>query len=403
MSSQPVRQSEAGYALLFICMMAACVAIMLYMELPRVAFEAQRQKEQLLIDRGEQYERGIQLYFRKFQQYPASLDALDNTQNIRFLRHRYKDPMTGSDEWRLIHVGPGGAFIDSILNKGKTVAPAAPDKSALVAENPLVASGSTDANTPVNLATRRRPSDAPGGAAAAPLDPNAPPPNPSAGLNNPAAIAAGMAGQIPGQMPGSVPQAVPQSGIPAQQNPYAQTAMPGQPGAPPAAAANLINQLLTSPRPGGLNGNMGTPATPGMDPNAATAVSGAVAPGAAVGSAPGVPNTGTPIAGAVGTTISGGIAGVASKAEGEGIKRYNDRSKYSEWEFIYDLSKDLSRAGGGQTLPQPGQMPQNGINPQGSFNSSPQSSGFGSQPQSTPFGGQSQQPVPPPPAPPAQQ
>lgn len=36
----------------------------------------------------------------------------------------------------------------------------------------------------------------------------------------------------------------------------------------------------------------------------------------------------------------GGIAGVASKSEDPGIKTYNDRSKYNEWEFVYDPRKD---------------------------------------------------------------
>ncbi len=32
------------------------------MEIPRVAFETQRQKEQLLVERGEQYKRAIKLF-----------------------------------------------------------------------------------------------------------------------------------------------------------------------------------------------------------------------------------------------------------------------------------------------------------------------------------------------------
>ena len=106
---------ESGFAVLFIYAMAATVAIMLYMELPRVAFEAQRDKEQLLIDRGEQYSRAVTLYVRKFNRYPADFDALQNTQNLRFLRHKYIDPMTGKDDWRIIHVGPGGVFTDSLV------------------------------------------------------------------------------------------------------------------------------------------------------------------------------------------------------------------------------------------------------------------------------------------------
>jgi hypothetical protein len=53
---------------------------------------------------------------------------------------------------------------------------------------------------------------------------------------------------------------------------------------------------------------------------------------------------GNPAAGRQGMTIGGGIAGVASKSEDEGIKVYNERTKYNEWEFIYDPRKDNTSA-----------------------------------------------------------
>ncbi len=117
--------------------MAAIVSVMLYLELPRVAFEAQRGREELLIQRGEQYARAIKLYMRKFPgKYPASIEQLENTNNIRFLRRRYKDPMTGSDEWRIIHAGPGGILTDSLVQKppqtkkdGASSAPASEPRS----------------------------------------------------------------------------------------------------------------------------------------------------------------------------------------------------------------------------------------------------------------------------------
>src|ERR1035441_6851786 len=59
------RHNQRGFALLLVFLMAAVVAITLYMELPRVAMEAQRDKEQTLIDRGEQYKRAIQLFVKK--------------------------------------------------------------------------------------------------------------------------------------------------------------------------------------------------------------------------------------------------------------------------------------------------------------------------------------------------
>lgn len=443
MTSAPRRNPESGYALLFVYMLAACVAVMLYAQLPRVAFEAQRDKEQLLIDRGEQYERGIQLYFRKFHQYPPTLDALDKTQNIRFIRHRYVDPMTGKNDWRLIHVGAGGVLTDSVLNKGKSLAGSdkPPEKQTFVSEIGLVGTTNTaDPNQPVNLATRRRASDTPGGPGA----PGGPPA--TADPNNAAAVNAGTAGVVPPQqlqganggsivlpdgrvipavngvpggtgqmqqgqpgqpgqqqtanspygMPaqqqaGNSPYGMPAQqqtanspyGVPAQSNPYPQPSMPGQPGAPPTAAVNLINQLLTTPRAGGLNGMQGQGANPNSPYGGQQGVGQSVAsqPGTQLGAQPGVQpgamqggigqpgaspagtgtnNTGTPITGTTGQTIGAGIAGVATKAEGEGIKLYNERSAYKEWEFIYDLSKDTSTGGRAAQ----GQVPQqqNGIN-----------------------------------------
>jgi hypothetical protein len=46
------------------------------------------------------------------------------------------------------------------------------------------------------------------------------------------------------------------------------------------------------------------------------------------------------IPGASGLQIGGGIAGVASVFEGPSIKVYNERQKYQEWEFVYDMKKD---------------------------------------------------------------
>src|SRR5215472_7071423 len=88
------RQGERGFAMLLVFLMAAAVAISLYLEIPRVAMETQRAKEQLLIDRGEQYKRAIQLYVKAAKRYPADIKDLESFQNQRFLRHKYIDPMT---------------------------------------------------------------------------------------------------------------------------------------------------------------------------------------------------------------------------------------------------------------------------------------------------------------------
>ena len=110
------RKNEQGFALLLVFLMAAIVGITLYMEVPRVAMQSQRDKEQALIDRGEQYKRAIQLFVAKAKRYPGDIKELESFQNQRFLRQRYIDPMTGKDEWRLIHI-QGGVLTDSKVTK----------------------------------------------------------------------------------------------------------------------------------------------------------------------------------------------------------------------------------------------------------------------------------------------
>jgi hypothetical protein len=45
------------------------------------------------------------LYYKKFGRYPATIEQLENSNNIRYLRKRYVDPLTGKDDYRLIAVG----------------------------------------------------------------------------------------------------------------------------------------------------------------------------------------------------------------------------------------------------------------------------------------------------------
>ena len=84
------RENQRGFALMLVFLMASIVAIMLYMELPRAAMQAQRDKEEMLIDRGEQYKRAIQLFVNKARRYPAQIKDLENFNNQRFLRQRYE-------------------------------------------------------------------------------------------------------------------------------------------------------------------------------------------------------------------------------------------------------------------------------------------------------------------------
>jgi type II secretory pathway pseudopilin PulG len=97
--------AEQGYMLLAVVFLTLMVLIALSVAAPQIAKSIQRDREIELMHRGKQYQRAIQLYYRKFGAYPPTMDALEKANNIRFLRKRYKDPFTGKDEWHLIHFG----------------------------------------------------------------------------------------------------------------------------------------------------------------------------------------------------------------------------------------------------------------------------------------------------------
>jgi type II secretory pathway pseudopilin PulG len=106
-SPGPIRRnsSEQGFILLIAIFLLALLVISLSVAVPQISKEIQRDREVETMQRGKQYIRAIQLYYRKFGAYPPNIDALVKTDNIRFLRKRYLDPMTGKDDWKPIHWG----------------------------------------------------------------------------------------------------------------------------------------------------------------------------------------------------------------------------------------------------------------------------------------------------------
>jgi len=359
---RPDERRDAGFAMLFVFLLAGCIAISLYMELPRVVFEAQRSREQVLIDRGEQYQRAIQLYFRRFRVYPPNMEALESTNNIRFLRRRYKDPMTGEDEWRVIRGMPNGVFLDSLVHKPPSQS--AKDGETAVADAAGVASA---------LWQQRRPSDVT-------LPPE------------------------PGQQPADMANAeIPAEAVAGQQLDVTQEASPSAPDQQTGVQAGLAAVPV-------VGGALGIPVVPGMQPGMPSFPGGPPAPfgqptiqpqgvpGAPIapGSLPGQPTgAGNPaldmirnmlmrpnpqglraiqVAASQQSTGPAGIAGVASKLEAEGIMVYNDRSKYNEWEFLYDPRLDVASMAQGQVPPnQQGQ----GGSQSGGFGRGGNQGGFG--------------------------
>lgn len=100
---------------MIILVMMAVVMLALLAVAPSLATQIKRDREEELIHRGRQYAMAIKRYYKKFGRYPTSLEELENSNRMRFLRRRFKDPMTESGEWRLIRFGevkttPTGLF-----------------------------------------------------------------------------------------------------------------------------------------------------------------------------------------------------------------------------------------------------------------------------------------------------
>jgi hypothetical protein len=89
--------------ILLACFLIALIAISMTAVLPDIVGQIRHDKEVEMIHRGVQYTRAIKKYNTKTGGYPLSIDQLLETNHIRFLRQRYKDPITGKD-FRLLRM-----------------------------------------------------------------------------------------------------------------------------------------------------------------------------------------------------------------------------------------------------------------------------------------------------------
>ena len=96
------KPSESGYVLMSVMILLAVFLILMAMAAPKVAESIQRDRDLETMHRGKQYIRAIKLYYFKFHAYPPNVDALVKTNEIRFLRKKYLDPITGKDDWKPI-------------------------------------------------------------------------------------------------------------------------------------------------------------------------------------------------------------------------------------------------------------------------------------------------------------
>ena len=84
----------------------AIMAILLSVAMPVWRHEARREKEAELVFRGEQYARAVALFrFKNANVANAFPPSIDSLVEGRYLRKKYKDPMTKDGEFVLIGVG----------------------------------------------------------------------------------------------------------------------------------------------------------------------------------------------------------------------------------------------------------------------------------------------------------
>lgn len=97
-------RAAQGYILLTLLLFVAVMVITAAAVIPSITFQIKREREEEMIHRGVQYSRAIRRYVKKFGRYPTRIEELESTNHVRFLRKRYKDPITNAD-FKLLHLG----------------------------------------------------------------------------------------------------------------------------------------------------------------------------------------------------------------------------------------------------------------------------------------------------------
>jgi type II secretory pathway pseudopilin PulG len=101
--------SQRGYMLITLMLALALITIGLLTVLPEIGQQIRRDREEEMRHRGTAYMRAIQHFYKKFGRYPSRVEELENTNNLRFIRKPYKDPInrdpaTGKErDFKLLH------------------------------------------------------------------------------------------------------------------------------------------------------------------------------------------------------------------------------------------------------------------------------------------------------------
>jgi len=328
-------QRESGYLLLAVLLLMALMIIAATIEAPRLVQQIKRDREEEMIHRGTEYARAVKKFYKKFGRYPATLEQLDNTNQLRFLRKHYKDPLTKDGKWKLLNYGD----IQTVLNPNAPGTPAAAlgaqGQSTFGQPSVVTSVGTTGFST--SQSAEQNPANIVSTSTTG-FGQSTPPPQQQQ---------TGVTGNAPGGFGGNSPQSNSQQGS----SPFANTFSLG--------SSNSSNTGQ---------------------------------PGSAAGNQPGSTGFGSNPAGGSQTFGGGAIVGVASVSKDPTIRIYNKKKTYNEWQFIYNPLMDQvnvllrgpyqpTTIGGAQIGTPAGQLNQSGQGafgqPQGAFGQS--STGFGQQ------------------------
>ena len=309
------RSGQEGYTLLFAVFLVAVMMITLTTAALKIETQGQREREEEMVWRGHQYERGIRRYVAKFGRYPTKIDDLVKaTSGVRYMREAYKDPTNKEDgSWRFIYVTPAGQLIGSVRYTS-LIQMALMDKMAqfggAAAAGLAGMPGSPVGTSPFSSTSPFGGSSAFGNQG-------------SSAFGNQGSSAFGQQGRQPGASPGSSPQNPNQSGD--------QGGSDNNNGNGTNNTASGNPSTGQNPPGGGNSSAFGVPGQPSQNDSAFGFSSG---PG---GSSP---------LGQMGV-IGGSITGVGSKVEKPSLKIYKGAKKYKEWEFIYNPIEQQAQAAGG--------------------------------------------------------
>jgi type II secretory pathway pseudopilin PulG len=276
------RRCDSGAMLLAILFMLAIMVIVAMAMAPSFIQQAKRDREEEMIHRGTEYARAVKKYYKKFGRYPANLEQLENTNQIRFLRRRFKDPLTKEGDWKLLHYGD----IQAIAGIGTGIQGVAglQGQGGPQGANPLT-SVSSGANTAAATGSDQS-GTAPQGAQLSPQQQGA-----------------GFGNQSPG---------------------VAQTGTGTSSLGPAGQGSGGQSGFTLAP---GVGQSSGASGTQGQNPTGQTGTNNSIFGNSGVG----------------GQTFGGGaIVGVASKDKDKTIRIYNKKKTYDEWVFIYSPAMDTA-------------------------------------------------------------